>query len=73
MAIGNEELVHEYFPKHSGMGTVRIEKFEETEEGKTRGVSMKRSNVGLKKISPNGLSIAPSPYPPGGNAPKYCG
>ena len=24
MTIGNEELMQEYFPKHLGMGTVRI-------------------------------------------------
>ena len=26
MGIGNGELMHECFPKHSGMGTVRIKK-----------------------------------------------
>ena len=32
MAIENEELMHECFHEHSGMGTVRIKKDKETEE-----------------------------------------
>ena len=41
MAIGNVELVHECFPKHSRMGTVRMKQDEETDEGgKKRGESI---------------------------------
>ena len=32
MAIGNGELVHECFPKHSRMGTARIKLAKETDE-----------------------------------------
>ena len=46
MAIGNEHLVHECFPKHSCMRTARMNK--ETEEVKKRGVSMERSKAGTK-------------------------
>ena len=57
MAIGNGELMHECFHKHSGMGTVRMKEDKETdEEGKKRGVSMERSNV-KKERSPDGLSL----------------
>ena len=43
MAIENVELGHESFPKHSRMGTARINKDRETEEdGKKRGVSMEK-------------------------------
>ena len=57
MAIGNGELMHECFPKHSGMGTARMKYDKETdEEGNKRDMSMERSNAGTKKISPDGLS-----------------
>ena len=50
MAIGNGELMHECFPKHSRMGTARMKKDKVTdEEGKKRGVSMERSTAGTKK------------------------
>ena len=32
MAIGNVELMHEFFPKHRGMGTTRMKKDKDTEE-----------------------------------------
>ena len=32
MVISNVELMHECFPKHSNMGTVRIKKDKETQE-----------------------------------------
>ena len=58
MAIGNGELKHECFPKHSGMGIARINHDKETdEEGKKRGVSMERSKAGAKERSPDGLSL----------------
>ena len=58
MAIGNGELMHEFFPKHSRMGTTRMKKDNETvEECKKRGVSMLRSKAGTKeKRSPDGLN-----------------
>ena len=44
MAIGNWELMHECFLKHSRMGTARMELDKEAkEEGKKRAVSMERS------------------------------
>ena len=49
MAKGNMDLVQEYFPEHSRMGTARMKYDKETEEkGKKRGVSMERSKVGTK-------------------------
>ena len=48
MTIGNEELVHECFPKHLRMGTARMIKDREREEVK-RCVSMERSKAGTKK------------------------
>ena len=57
MAIGNWELIHERFPKHSHMETARMKKDKETdEEGKKRGVSMERRKTGKKERSPDGLS-----------------
>ena len=44
MAIGNGELVHKYFPKHSRMGTARMK-----EDGKKRGVSVEKVNRAQKK------------------------
>ena len=49
MTIGNEELMHECFLKHSRMGTARMTKDKVTKEGKKRGVSMKRSKAGTKE------------------------
>ena len=41
MAIGNRELMHECFPKHSCMGTARMEYDKERDEdGKESGVSI---------------------------------
>ena len=49
IAIGNNELMHEYFPKHSRMGKIRMKyNFKKTEEGK-RGVSKERSTAGTKE------------------------
>ena len=57
MAIGNGELVHECFPKHSSMGTARMKKNNETDEdGQKRGVRMEKSTAGTNKRSPDGLS-----------------
>ena len=43
MAVGHVELMHECFPKHSGMGTAKMKWDNETEkDGKKRGVSMKK-------------------------------
>ena len=49
MAIGNVELLHECFSKHSRMGTAIMKWDKETEEGKERGMSMERSKAGTKK------------------------
>ena len=50
MAIGNGELVQECFHKHLRMGTARMKKDKETDEGsKKRGVSMEKSKAGTKK------------------------
>ena len=50
MAIGNGELLHECFPKHSRMGSASILEDKETdEEGKKKGVSIERSKAGTKK------------------------
>ena len=58
MAVGNEELMNERFPKHSRIGTAKMKYDKETEEeGKRRGVSMERSKAGSKeKRSPEGLN-----------------
>ena len=58
VAIGNEKLKHECFPKHSRMGISRMKSDKETEEGKKRRVSMERSTAGTKKISPDGFSVS---------------
>ena len=56
MAIGNGELIHECFPKHSRMGTARMKQDNEThEDTQKRGVSMEKSEAGTNK-SPDGLS-----------------
>ena len=50
MAIGNEELMHECFPKHLHMGTARMKQDKERDEGgKKIGVSMERSKAGTIK------------------------
>ena len=51
MTIGNEELMHECFPKHLRMGTARMKLDRKIEEDK-RCVSMERSNTGKKKEVP---------------------
>ena len=43
MAIGNVELMHKCFPKHSRMGTERMKYDKETERNNKRGVSIERS------------------------------
>ena len=49
MAIGNDELMHEFFPKHSSMETAKMKQNNKTdEEGNKRGVSMERSKAGMK-------------------------
>ena len=50
MAIENWELVHECFPKHSGMGTARIIYDKETDEGKKRGGVRKLAMWAQKKF-----------------------
>ena len=56
-SIGKRKLMHEYFPKHSRMGTARIKLDKETDkEGKKKGVSKERSQAGTNKSSPDGLS-----------------
>ena len=58
MASGNEELMHECFPKHSRMGRMKQDK-ETDEEGEKRGLSMERSKAGTKeKRSPDGRKPA---------------
>ena len=49
MTIGNEELMHECFPKHLRMETARMKYDKETEGGKKRGVSMEKSKAGRKR------------------------
>ena len=57
--------MHEYFPKHSRMGTARKKKKETEEEGNKREVSMERSKESMKeKVSPDGLTIAGAYRPP---------
>ena len=51
MAIGNEELMHACFPKHSRMGTARMKEDKGTEEGEKRGVSMEINKACPKKKS----------------------
>ena len=56
MAIGNGELMLEYFRKHLRMITARTKQGKEREEGKARdeegkkrGLSIERSKAGTKK------------------------
>ena len=65
MAIGNEELMHECFPKHFRMGSARMKYGTEREEGKTRCVSMERSKAGTKRLSPKGLKYSSGLSSPG--------
>ena len=60
MAIGKNKLMHQYFPKHSCMGTARMKYDKEIDkEGKKRGVGMERSKAGTKeKRSPDGLNYS---------------
>ena len=52
MAIGNEKLMHKYFPKYSGMGTAKMKYDKESDKDcKKRAVRLK-SKSGMKKISP---------------------
>ena len=55
MAIGNGELMHEYFPKLSRMGTARMKQDKDTDESKKRGMSMEIA--GTKKRSPTAYHI----------------
>ena len=59
MSIGNWELMHECFPKHSLMVTARMKQDKSTdEEGKMRGVSMGRKKEGPPpKKNLDGLSV----------------
>ena len=51
MDIGNDEIMHECFPKHSRTGTARMKYDKETdEEGKNRGVSVEISKASTKKV-----------------------
>ena len=53
MAIGNEELMHECFPKQSRMGTARMKYDNETDDyGKKRAVSMEKVLRARKKEVP---------------------
>ena len=45
MSIGNVELMHVYFPKHSLIGRARMKSNKEIEEGKNRGVSIESSKA----------------------------
>ena len=49
MAIRNEELIQECFPKYSCMGTARIKQDKETDEDGKRGVGVERSKGGGEK------------------------
>ena len=49
MAIGNVELLHECFPKHSRMGRATMKYDNETEEGKKSVVGMERCKAAKKK------------------------
>ena len=58
MAIGNGELMHECFRKHSRMGTARMKEDKETDkDGQKIGASMERSKTGMTERSSDGLSL----------------
>ena len=62
MVLENVELMHEYFPKHLYMGTVRLKKDKETEEeGKQKRVKSERSTAS-KKISTVTIAGAYHPF-----------
>ena len=49
MAIENEKIVHECFPKHFRMVTARLIEYKETEEeDKKKRVKIERSKVDMK-------------------------
>ena len=49
-AAGNMELMHECFPKHSRMGTARINYDKQVKKvTRTTGVSMERRKAGARK------------------------
>ena len=53
MAIGNGELMHEFFPKHPRMGRARQKLDNETEEeSKKRRINVERSTADTKERSP---------------------
>ena len=52
--IGNGELMHECYPKHSRMGTARMKS--DTDEGKKRGVNLEKSKAGTTERSTDGLA-----------------
>ena len=57
MTIGNGELMHECFPKHSRMGTARMKYDKETDkEDKKKAWVWKEAKRAQKKRSPDGLS-----------------
>ena len=46
MVIGNQELLHQCFPKHSRMGMARIKQDKKTDkDGKKRGMSIIINNI----------------------------
>ena len=58
MAFGNEELMHECFPKHSPIGTAKNEiRQRNRKRNIKRGVSMERSVAGLSKYNNNKHNI----------------
>ena len=54
MAIGNAELLHECFPKHSRMGTAGMKEDNETDEERRE---YGKSIAGTKARSPVSLSL----------------
>ena len=63
------ELMQEWLPKYSLMGTARLKWTKKRRKKTSIRVNMKRSNVGTKNISPNGLSIARAYRPSGTSTP----
>ena len=58
MAIGNWQRMHERFSKHSGMGTARMKKYDDTDEDdKKIGMSMGKGAEGTKERSPDSVSL----------------
>ena len=57
MVIGNGELMHEYFPKHSHMGTARMKIRERYRRRRPQDIlSMEKGKAGTKKRSLDSLS-----------------